>query len=755
MRSLRSSWMVPCVALIAAGAANAAPRLEALSPVGFERGKTITLTLAGRNLGGDIEILSKIPGTLQIKPVDVVEGKPAYSVDQRRDIEIAIAAEAAVGLYPIRVRTADGISNPLTFAVGLLPDVGEVEPNNSPSEAQLIPLASTVLGSVAPADRDFYRLTLSAGSRVVAEVEARRLGLAMDSNLQIVDSQGRQIASNDDAVGLDADSRVDVVVSKAGDYFIVVNDVTYQSSSAYRLKVGDFDYADGIYPLGGPRSAETQVWPITSDGREAEPTTVPTQSSGDWTMVQPMGSDTAALPIRFVLGPGEEILESESLETPIRANQTANGRLLQAGEKDRYRLPVSPGQRWLFQVTAAALGSPLDGVLIVMNATGDVLARADDGAGLDPAVDYTVGEGITEVLLQVEDLQGRGGPAFGYRLRAELMPSADFALEVVPQIINIPVGSAEFVKVRVERRGYDGAIQLYVPEKVGGVIADGGRIEPGQTEGYLLLSAAPGAAPGKMDLEIWGRGGSAARPIDRQARGSSANAQPWIDAALVDPMPAALCQAKPLGGTITPRELNLTHGYGGQLEVKLERSPTANQDVRITPRIRIPSFPNGLEITISKDQNTGTIEFSIPAQVGMSEGLMVFDATTTAEDREVRITLPPVYVRIVRPFTIELMQSALSIPATGAGHLEIVVRRTAPFDGAVVVRIEDLQKGMAAEPVTIPPGDSSARCILKTDGCAAGAYTLKVIAAAADVPGRKRDKDYVLPPVEVPLTVTP
>lgn len=747
---LLGTWL----AWVAASAASASPRLEALSPVGFERGKTVTLSLLGRNLGGDIEILSKIPGTFELKAVDDVDGKPAYSVERRRDVALTIPADVDVGLYPIRVRTADGLSNPLTFAVGLFPDVVETEPNNSPSEAQTIALGTTVLGSVTPADRDVYRLTVPAGTRIVAEVEAKRLGLPMDSYLSILDSQGREIAANDDATGLDSDSRLEAVVAKAGEYFVVVNDVTFQSGSAYRLKVGDFDYADAIYPLGGPRGTQTTIWPVTSDGKNAPLTVVPTPGSGQWTMVQPMGPGTAALPLRFLFGSGEEILESETIETPIGTNQTANGRLLEPGEKDRYRLPVSPGQRWRFSVRAASLGSPLDGVLGVLSATGDVLARADDGDGLDPVLDFTVPDGVAQILLQVEDLQGRGGPTFGYRLHTELLPGADFALEVVPPVINIPVGSWEFVTVRVERRGYDGAIQLYVPEKIAEVVAEAGRIEAGQNEGYLLLSAVAGTAPGVVDLEIWGRGGSATRPIDRKARGSSANIQPWVAADLIDPMPAALCQAKPLGVLVAPTDLTLAHGYGGKLEVTLERGPAANQEVRITPRIRIPSFPNGLEITIPKDQNTGAIEFSAPAEIGMSEGLMVFDAATTAEGREVRVTLPPVYVRIVRPFSLEVLSRSLSVPTTGAATVEVIVRRTLPFQEAVAVRIEDLPRGMSAEPVTIDAGESTAHCILKTEGCPAGDYTLKVI-AAGDVPGRKRDKDYVLPPVEVTLKVTP
>jgi hypothetical protein len=733
---------------------SAAPKLVSLSPIGFERGKSVVVSLHGQGLAGDVDVLSKIPGAASLKPVDQVDGKPAYNPDVRRDIAIEIAPDARVGVYPVRVRTLDGVSNQLFFSVGVLPDVGEVEPNDLPEQAQPVEFGRTIHGAVRPADRDVYKLVLPAGARLVAEVEAKRLGQPMDSFLTLLDSSGREIASNDDAPGLDSDSRIDATLARAGDYYLIVHDVAFQNASAYRLKVGDFEYAEAIYPLGGPRGAATQVWPVAPSGRYAQPMLVSTQDAGNWTMVQPMGDATAALPFRFVVGSTDEILESEPGPTPLAADQTANGRILEPGETDRYRLAVAPGQRWRFRLHASVLGSPLDGVLSVLDPAGNLLARADDSNGLDPTLDFAVPNEASEILLEIADLHGRGGPAFAYRLSAELLPEADFSLQVVNDVVNVPEGAGEFVQVRVDRRGYNGPIQLFVPESVSGVAAQAGSIEAGADEGYLLLSAAPGASPGPLTLEIWGRAGPGARPVDRKAAGSPANFVPYVEAGLIDPMPAALCRPKPFAVSLAKDSVDVVHGYSGRLEVALRRGEAATEPVRISPRIRIPSYPEGVETTIPADKNEGVVEFPGGVEVPLGQGVMVFEAVSNVDGRETRVTLPPVRVRVVRPFSMEVLTPQLNLPSSGAGVVEVLIRRTPPFDQPVVVRIDDLPKGVACEPVELGPREFTARLAVKAETAPPGRYTLKVI-PAADIPGRKRDKDYVLAPVDVPLTISP
>src|SRR5207248_3086708 len=105
--------------------------INAASPFGVRRGDLTTVTFDGANLKGSPELVAPFRATLtppSAPNTDAGHWKATLVVDP----------ETAVGVYPIRVRTEDGISNPLLFAVGKLPQVAEAEDNSSFESAQPI-----------------------------------------------------------------------------------------------------------------------------------------------------------------------------------------------------------------------------------------------------------------------------------------------------------------------------------------------------------------------------------------------------------------------------------------------------------------------------------------------------------------------------------------------------------------------------------------------------------------------------------------
>lgn len=750
--SMISRWTVS-ILLLATSLVHAAPQLDAMHPIGFQRGKKTTLNLVGNGLGGDIEIISSIPGASQLKPVDMVDGKPAYSVDQRRDVEIEISADAPVGLYPIRVRTADGISNQLLFSVGSLPDVGEAEPNNLVEQAQVVPLGTTITGSVNPADRDLYKLSLPAGARLVAEIEASRLGLPMDSALSVLDSRGKELASSDDAPGLGSDSRVDVTLAHAGDYFVAVNDVNFSRGSAYRLKIGSFEYADGIFPLGGPKSPENKIWFWTRSETSTRPMQFSTEQADRYAVVQPMGDSSPTLPFRFVVSSGPEVIEVPGSIVDLKIGETINGRLDKPGETDVFKVHFSATEeRIRLRLTALSLGSPLLGVLTLKDAAGATVATSQNPKDPEIAFNKPATPAAVDYTLEVSDIGRRGGLGFAYRLSAE-GESTGFSLRAELPVINIPANSFEYVPIKVDRRGYAGPIQVFVPESVQGIVAEGGAIGQDQTDGYILLSAAPNASPKRIKLELWGRGGSPARPIDRKVRGIGDRTPSVVDPRYLDPMPAALCQPKPLGITIARQDVRVAHGSNANVNVTIQRGPGVTEEIRFVPRVRTPSYPDGLEMTIPKDKSEGVITFPGNVERGLSRGVVVFDAITIVGGREVRVTLPPITVEVVRPFAMEVIEQHVSIHPTGGHALTVIVRREETFKDEVRVRVDDLPKGIVAEPLTIVEGGVSGNIQINAAEAVPGEYTIKLV-AATDASGRKQTKDYELPPQPIRLTVT-
>ncbi|MCU1275906.1 MAG: hypothetical protein JWO48_3337, partial [Bryobacterales bacterium] len=246
-------------------ASAATPVLTELEPRGAQRGKSFTLTVAGKDLTEGAQLLSNLPAAFT--PLTPPQDK--MGAGTRLPFLVELKADAAIGAYPIRIQTPDGISNILLFTVGAFAEVVEEESkpesrehsNDSIETAQRLDAPVTVNGTLQGPDRDYYRIHAKQGERLVFEVEARRVGSAVDPVLRIVDPSGKQIARSDDTPVLGVDSRIDVTFPRDGDYYAIVHDARFcvLAQNFYRLKVGIYSYADGLYPLGWKRGEKIEV----------------------------------------------------------------------------------------------------------------------------------------------------------------------------------------------------------------------------------------------------------------------------------------------------------------------------------------------------------------------------------------------------------------------------------------------------------------------------------------------------------------
>ena len=101
---------------------------------------------------------------------------------------------------------------------------------------------------------------------------------------------------------------------------------------------------------------------------------------------------------------------------------------------------------------------------------------------------------------------------------------------------------------------------------------------------------------------------------------------------------------------------------------------------------------------------------------------------------------------------MEVLQAQLNLPPTGEGSIPLVFRRQAPFKGEIRVRINDLPKGIVAEPLTIAEGTVSGNIQIKAAEAAPGEYNIKLV-ALTDISGRKQTPDYGLPPQPIHLII--
>jgi hypothetical protein len=171
-------------------------------------------------------------------------------------------------------------------------------------------------------------------------------------------------------------------------------------------------------------------------------------------------------------------------EYPLPPSTVINGRISRPGEVDRYRLSVTPGQHWNFEIEAATLGTSSSPFLTLQDpATHKPLALADLFDKDDPykqlvkqakrcPADLVHCSMASEIVLAVfKTVRPRWSQL---RLPSPCDPiTADFSLELVEPSVNIPINGTAAIEVMVKRRGYRGP-STDIPDLPDDLIMSGG-----------------------------------------------------------------------------------------------------------------------------------------------------------------------------------------------------------------------------------------------------------------------------------------
>ncbi len=361
----------------------------------------------------------------------------------------------------------------------------------------------------------------------------------MDPQFSLSTTAHKFVASEDDTAGLDTDARLVVELPEDGEYVLELSDSKYQGGGrpVYRVTVGTLPTAYEVYPLGGRRGetvglelrggSVSDTEPAVAAARLTAPVEAETFKARITDRVIGLAGPTdptfeVELPGALELSDYPEVREaSDPAAGAIKAVTPVvfNGRIETPGDVDQFRLAVTPGEKLRIEVRAAALGSALDGVLRVLKTDNAQLANADDtneagkgrgkkkGQGVprispDPSLDFTVPADQHEVILELKDLEGRGGLGFPYRIVVEpTKPGLSPSLAGDPQV-NVPKGGWVMVPVDLTRQDFNGPVTLEVLNPPAGLVVRPGKITDGQATGVLSLSSAPDAALGTVPLEV-------------------------------------------------------------------------------------------------------------------------------------------------------------------------------------------------------------------------------------------------------------
>lgn len=610
--------LLVAVVVAASGSAFASPPVASyIFPAGGQRGTKVEARVGGlflheecgfEMLGGGV----RVSKTIKRMPTLWFEGPLLPIPDSQRQEDypkdmaapLTIDADAALGTRHWRVTTSQGVSSALKFVVGDHPEVVEVEAEGDPIPTK-VSLPVTINGRIFPRqDIDAWSFDAKKGEAIRIEAAAAvRLGSPLDARLSLLDPDGVVIAESEGRVGVDPVLRFEA--PREGTYRLLVQDAQQQGGQAYvyRVTLTRGPVVDAYFPLGGKKGESLD---LSFAGIQLPQATakvpLPAQTGPQWLSLP--GIAKGSPPLMLDLDDLPEV--REGITTPAAAPIVLNGRIEKAGEIDSWPIAVRKGETIEVELRAGRLGSRLDGILELLDASGKSLAKAEGTTPQpDPSLKYTATADGT-LTLQVRDrFRSRGGLDFGYRVRVA-QTTDDFRLTAATDSLTIlPKGKAK-LKLNVDRRGsFKEAIALQVEGLPAGVSVKETSIAANQQSLELNFDAAESAKIQQTKIRIVGTATAKTDKISRVAATLAPFGETGIEEialAVGMPTPFVIKGEYDMGfaarGGMHKRKYVIErNGFEGPLEISLaDRQARHLQGVTMTPFV-VPAGKNEFEVS--------------------------------------------------------------------------------------------------------------------------------------------------------------
>lgn len=393
----------------------------------------------------------------------------------------------------------------------------------------------------------------------------------------LYDPDGKEAAYADSG-GIRPDPYFYYDVPREGIWTLEVQDSLFRGRDdfVYRISIGELPWVEGIFPLGGEESNPLALQMIgrnlpTSALRVTpEKTGMPSIHS-----VERLGKATFQYPVLYATDTLPEMTEKEPNDAAkaqeITLPTIVNGRIGAPGDADVYKFTAKKGEKIVIDMTARQLNSPLDGMIRISDtpnptaipkpiardlpstapappeespATTTPTGSSKEQPPQSPPVDFSkpfclVVDDRTELnigrqthqadpfvmfdvpkdgdyYVRVDDANGRGGPAYSYRLRISA-PRDDFDLFMEPSGAVMKTGQTIELKLSVLRRdGFQGAIALKLLDAGPGFKLSGGPIPAGENSGKVKVTAPSKTWTEPFSLQIEGAAQTAGGKIVRR-----------------------------------------------------------------------------------------------------------------------------------------------------------------------------------------------------------------------------------------------
>jgi hypothetical protein len=555
------------------------PDAKYLLPAGGQRGTTVKFHAGGLCLNKwcSLEMIGRgVEAWPIVKRVDspwfdgpvlpLPESQRQEDYPRAMGGTVKIATDAPTGDRFVLLRTSQGITGPLRFLIGDLPEVVEDE---LPGEPIPVAVAApvTVNGRIFPhEDIDIWSVTLKKGQVLSASVDAARIGSQLEAKIEVRDPAGKVIAEALGSPGCDPHLRA--TATTHGTYQVHITDARADGGPAF------------VYRLT-----------LTTDAAPRET------------------GEPESLPV---------VRESDTPD-PVRGNfltipAVGVGRIATAGEADRWGFSARKGEAFEIELQAHRRGSPLLGVLAVTDAAGKELAKAEPGASpnIDPAIHFTApAAGLYFVTVQ-DRFRSRGGPEFTYRLRVT-RPEPGFDLSFATLGFTAVRGQLANLKVTARRHGsFIGPIVLNVEGLPAGVsVAKEVVLQAGQPTIDIPIKADATAKAEPALIRVRGTGMVSLAPFSSMFVPMTRTAK-WAEDATVDQVRLAVALPTPFKiagdyelkliprGTVHARHYRIErNGFTGPIEIELADKQARHLQGVTGPTIVVPADKSEFDYPIN------------------------------------------------------------------------------------------------------------------------------------------------------------
>lgn len=418
-------------------------------------------------------------------------------------VEVTVALDAEPGEREIRLITDRGISNPMPFFVGQIPEISKppmevskkqilgkeaqaLRKRNPGDDEDTVTLPCTVNGQIGSSEINRYHFHAKEGQNLVISTLGRQLvpfiADAVPGWFQPVvalyDGAGRQVAYEDD-FRFNPDPTLFYRVPKDGEYMFTIRDSLYRGREdfVYRITIGELPFITSIFPLGGrtnaPVNPKLKGWNL----EDAEVRVEPSETTPNMMDVTAKKKLFISNRMSYSQDTLPEIAEKENNDTPARSQKIklpviVNGRIDRANDWDVYRFTGKSNETVVAEIMARRLGSPLDSILQLTDTNGNLVAFNDDHEDIGTGINTHFADSYLlarlpangTYYLHVGDTARQGGPEYGYRLRVSA-PQPDFELRVVPSNLSLRSKANGSVTVYVQRKdGFSGPIKVFLKD---------------------------------------------------------------------------------------------------------------------------------------------------------------------------------------------------------------------------------------------------------------------------------------------------